>query len=426
MRDFAFDTALEAGLPQDIRDNPPGTIGVAVSGGGDSLALLLMLSDWARARDVAVKAVTVDHGLRKEAADEAKLVADICRRHDIPHSVLEWSGWDGKGNLQDAARNARLDLIAGWARENGIAVVALGHTLDDQAETVLMRLARGSGVDGLAGMAPRRTHDGITLIRPLLGMRRAGLRDYLLEKGVTWVEDPSNDDTGFDRVKARRLLEQAAELGIDAEGLAATATRMQAAREALAVETRRMAGNIARISNSGEVEIEARGLFALPLEIRRRLMAHALCWVAGAQYRPRLQALDRLLDDLSEPGGTATLSGCVVSHDRHGILRVNREPKAVEGLTGRPGEIWDGRWIVTPPAALADAAGFEVRALGEEGLSQCRDWKQTHLTRASLIAAPAVWKGETLVAAPLAGKALGWSAELAKGRHHFFDSIIPD
>ncbi|WP_114967069.1 tRNA lysidine(34) synthetase TilS, partial [Alkalilacustris brevis] len=187
-------------------DDAPG-LGVAVSGGGDSVALLLLVADWAAARGVRLRAVTVDHGLREGAAQEAEAVARLCAELGIGHDILRWQGWDGQGNLQDAARRARQGLIAGWARDHGLAAVALGHTRDDQAETVLMRLARGAGVDGLSGMAPLRLAVGLAWLRPLLDVGRAELRALLRARGVPWAEDPSNEDARFQRVRARRALE---------------------------------------------------------------------------------------------------------------------------------------------------------------------------------------------------------------------------
>ncbi|MGB3147286.1 MAG: tRNA lysidine(34) synthetase TilS, partial [Paracoccaceae bacterium] len=188
-------------------------LGVAVSGGGDSMALLHLLADWRKAGGPELLAVTVDHGLRPEAAAEAGFVADHCLGLGIAHETLCWTGWDGRGNLPDQARRARYRLIVGWARRHGLARVALGHTLDDQAETVLMRLLRGSGVDGLSAMADCRVEAGIAFCRPLLSVQRQDLRHYLTARSVPWLEDPTNDDPDYDRVKARQALATLAGLG---------------------------------------------------------------------------------------------------------------------------------------------------------------------------------------------------------------------
>ncbi|MEO0991213.1 MAG: tRNA lysidine(34) synthetase TilS, partial [Pseudomonadota bacterium] len=214
-------------------DATSGPLGLAVSGGGDSLAMAALASDWAVSVERPLFAVTVDHGLRPESASEAQSVGAFCREFGIAHDVVVWDEWAGRGNLQDAARQARKRLIGAWAKANGISHVATGHTLDDQAETVLLRLARGSGVDGLAAMAPQRVEARLTWHRPLLGARRTALRDYLSVNGIPWIDDPSNEDTRFDRVRVRQALAVLAPLGIEPEGLVATAARMARARHGL-------------------------------------------------------------------------------------------------------------------------------------------------------------------------------------------------
>ena len=401
---------------------PPAALGVAVSGGGDSMALMALLAGWAAGRGVTLAAVTVDHGLRPEASEEAALAARQAARFGLAHDTLKWGGWDGAGNLQDAARRARAGLIADWATARGIAAVALGHTLDDQAETVLLRLARGSGVDGLAGMAPRRRADGVTWLRPMLALGRAELRDWLAAEGIPWADDPSNLDPRFDRVKARRALTALAPLGIGAGGLAATARHMARARRALEEAVRDAARALARATPTGDVEIARDGLARLPAEIRLRLMAHALRFVASAPYRPRLDALERLTDAaLAGRGGT--LHGCRVEAGGP-ALAVIREAAALRDTTAQPGALWDGRWRVTGPAGAP--AGLRVAALGESGLAACPDWRETGAHRASLLASPAVWAGERLVAAPLAALGGGWRAVLETGGRSFADRAITD
>ena len=246
---------------------PPGPIGVAVSGGGDSVALLLVALDWAAAAGRRVEAVTIDHGLRADSADEAAAVARLCAARDVDHAVLPWRDWTGRGNLQDAAREARRALIGAWARERGIGGVALGHTLDDQAETFLMRLARGSGVDGLAGMAPVAWAGGLAWLRPLLGTRRAELRDWLTAQGVGWAEDPSNADPAFDRVRARVALPLLAGLGLGPERLAATALNMARARAALEAATQDLAARAVVEGAAGDLVLDPKPFSEAPEEI---------------------------------------------------------------------------------------------------------------------------------------------------------------
>ena len=430
--ELAPERALERGLKQAFGATLPEALGVALSGGGDSVALLVLLADWAAPRGVRLRAVTVDHGLRPGSAAEAEDCARLCARLGVAHDLCRWQGWDGCGNLQDAARRARQALIADWAAEHGLGAVCLGHTRDDQAETVLMRLARGSGVDGLSGMAPERVAHGVSWLRPLLSVSRAALRALLMARGIGWAEDPSNTDRRFARVRARAALAELGALGITARRLAETAARMASARSALSTCVVEAAGRLCRVE-AGDVVIDAGGLAALPEETRERLLAQALRWVGRRDYPPRRAALRRAIGALQGAGCT-TLHGCVLS--RHGdVLRLTREWQAVRALRVAPGELWDGRWRLGPPDG---ETAQEVAALGPQGLAQlahrCADrlhggpgdasggdisakkmgaardfgrrgagWRGSGLARRTLLALPGLWCGERLLAVPLNG-----------------------
>jgi tRNA(Ile)-lysidine synthase len=336
------DAALRSSLGAERDLHPFDTVTVAVSGGGDSTALLLAAHDWGGEAGVTVHAVTVDHGLRPEAAGEARMVADLCAARGIAHETLRWTDWDGQGNLQSAARTARYDLLA----EAGGGPILLGHTQDDVAETFLMRLARGSGVDGLARMRASWDDRGRRWLRPFLGVTRAALRDWLRARDVTWVEDPTNDDPAYDRVKMRAALELLSPLGIDADRLATTAEAMGEARTALTLFAHREAVRIARVE-AGDVVFDAPPLEALPAETRDRLLAHAIGWVTGATYRPRRRALIAAAAAARETG-KATLGGSLLTR-RGETLRVAREYRAVADLETSATAPWDGRWRMVAP-----------------------------------------------------------------------------
>ncbi|WP_230426471.1 tRNA lysidine(34) synthetase TilS [Paragemmobacter aquarius] len=379
--------------------NPP--LGLAVSGGGDSMALLHL----AVAAGVPVSVATVDHGLRAEAADEAAGVARSCAALGVPHAVLHWH-WDGAGNLQDSARRGRLALLSAWARQSGLSAVALGHTQDDVAETFLMRLARGAGVDGLSAMAARREVGGVTFLRPLLAVSRGELRDWLRARGAAWVEDPSNANDRFARVRARRSLSGLADAGLSVASLAAVASQMAEVREALDAQAAHAAAHVARIE-AGDVLFDAVGFARLPAETRRRLLLAAVMWISSAEYGPRGADMIRLRDAVAA-GRAATLAGVRVTHAK-GAVRLTREARAVAALNAPADTIWDNRWKISG----GDHKGLTMCALGAEGLRSCPDWRATGLPRASLLAAPALWRGDVLVAAPLARFAAGWQLSCA-------------
>lgn len=374
------------------------------------MALLWILAPWAKAAGILVQVATVDHGLRPEARAEAQFVAKCCAEIGVSHQILDWRGWDGRGNTQAAARDARMVLLGNWAKSQGLGAVVLGHTLDDQAETVMLRLARGSGVDGLSAMADDRLQNEMRWMRPLLTTRRMALRHYLLRQGKTWVDDPSNEDMAYNRVKMRKVLTALEPLGIDAGRLADTAFPMSLASKALAYYACDAAARHVTV-RSGDVVLDRAALLALPYETQLRLASAAICWVASAVYRPRLVALQ----DAWASGSSRrrhTLHGALVSANRTEII-VTREYNAVRHTKSVSDQLWDKRWSLDGP----HAPGLEIRALGESGLKSCPDWRATGLPRTSLLSSPAVWQGETLIAAPLAGFNAAWQARIVADFH---------
>lgn len=413
----SLEEQVRRAFPQII----PSKLGVAVSGGSDSVALLHLLVRQLKNHDVRVRAVTVNHNLREGAAAEARDVGSLCQTLGVAHDVLEWTDWDGKGNLQNEARGARYGLMADWARQHGVPVMALGHTANDQAETVLMRLARRSGVDGLAGMAARHVAHGIDWIRPLLGIERQTLRDYLVSHGVGWTEDPSNDDIGFDRIKARRALVDLGALGIDVDTLTTVAHNMAEARKALNWQTFLVAREFACV-DAGAVVLCARKLGTQPNEIRRRLLVHAISWISGKGYPPRREAVAALLRALAEGSGS-TLDGCQVTMHQDQVW-IFREYRVVSQTRCSPCELWDGRWRLHGTHPMPAREGLEVRALGEDGLTRIANWRETLRPRALLLGSPSVWQGDDLIAAPAAQPDGTWRAELDGGEEPFFAGLL--
>lgn len=417
-------TRSDAEIVTAVRDSffaaPPAQLGIALSGGGDSLALLHILTRTFEPGQVALFAATVDHRLRDGSRAEAEQAAAQAAALGVPHDILTWEpGWDGTGNLQDRAREARYRLLTDWARGRNIAVLALGHTADDQAETVLMRLARASGVTGLSAMRARRVKDGLCLMRPLLELSRAELRAYLTRVGLTWIEDPSNDDLRFDRVRVRRALGVLDEIGITPRALSAVARNMDQAREALDWYSFLAARDHLRVE-AGDVLVDLRGFRTLPDEIARRLVLRALAWIGGGPHPPRRSAAVALVDAMRR-GQAGTLAGCRVLCTPQG-LRICREYNAVRRHHRPAGDLWDGRWRLH--SETDDGAGAELRPLGRRGLMACPDWRETARPNASLVASPSVWRGDDLVAAPLAGWPQGWQATLDGGVDAFFASFL--
>ncbi len=396
-----------------------GLIGIAVSGGGDSMALLQMAHIAGQKSGQDIMAVTVDHGLRAEAAQEAETVGQFCKSRNISHTILNWENWSGQGNLQAAARNARYDLITNWANAHGVARVLLGHTADDQAETFLMRLARGSGVDGLAGMSP----DSGLFHRPLLNTSRQELRDFLQDQNIDWVDDPSNDDTQFDRVKARQMRAQLETLGLTQTRILQTVSHMKKAKTALSMAAHDFAQNHVT-QDFGDLIFDLPALRLHHSDTEPRVMAAAVQWISNADYRPRLEALQDAVAT-AQQGKARTLGGVLFSPQRDGTLRLSREFNAVaeEKIECNPISaqfaIWDGRWRISGVLASPDTQGIVHIAPLAEAVSQCPNWRDSGLPRKSLMASPAIWQGETLIAAPLAGLNPNWTAQIATDFNSF-------
>ncbi|MWD27699.1 tRNA lysidine(34) synthetase TilS [Aquicoccus sp. SCR17] len=400
--------ALARFLEAHFSDARPLRLGVAVSGGGDSMALLDLAQGWAAERGTEIAAVTVDHRLREDSAGEAQAVARYCARLGIRHDVLAWQGWDGRGNLEAEARRARYAAMARWGRDTGMAGILLGHTRDDQAETILMRLAREAGGDGLRGMRQAfRVEGGCPpFLRPLLEVGRAELRDHLRARDIAWAEDPMNDDPRFDRVRARRALEALGPLGLGAERLAAVAANLRAENELL----RQV------VAQTAEAQLhEAAGALVLPRavladmqpELRRRLLQAAIGWIGGAPYPPRRDSLRQFIDGILA-GETRMLGGIIALGGER--LWLAREPAALPPTCpAGPEAVWDGRWRLHGPwGELAGAA--EIGALGADGLRARPDWRAAALPRQVALGLPALWHDGTLLAVPhLDGG--GWRAD---------------
>jgi len=294
---------------------------VAVSGGGDSLALMHLLCGYARAHKLPAPVVlTVDHGLRKSSAREARQVLAWAKEIGLAAQVLAWrgAGPNRKGGIEAAAREARYRLMGEWLAGKKIATLFVGHTQDDQAETFLLRLARGSGLDGLAGMRalapwPLPGFPGLGVARPLLNFSREQVRLYLKTKGQAWLEDPMNEDANFDRVKIRKARAALAEAGLSPARIAGAAAHLARARESLEIATQAVLLRAARSSDDGRgVLLDPAALAAAPREMGLRSLASVLMAVGGQAYRPRFESLELLFDRItgSGLGAGATLHGC--------------------------------------------------------------------------------------------------------------------
>ena len=402
---------LFAGI--DFASSP--TVVVAVSGGGDSIALLSLLARHVSPARLA--AVTVDHALRPGSAAEAESVGRFCRDLGLRHAVLRWEGPKPATGLSAAARDARYRLLAQAARDLGATMLFAGHTQDDQAETVAMRRARGEG-RGLAGMAPATLlDDRLWLMRPLLGVRREALRDYLRASGIGWADDPTNEDAAYERVRVRRRLTDPAAF---AEALRVAE---QAARERVRLGEA-AAGLIATAENPlpGLIRIDPDVFLAAESAAAVYALRLLLATAGGSEHLPDETRATALLGRFRDPALRASLSRTTIERRKGGIY-LRREARGLpEPHLAQDGEIWDGRFRLgnVEGETIGPAGGLAGRRVDEaQGVPPA-------LARAAAVAWPALLRrGECLaLLAEQTDMDLPPPAESSE-RARAFDPVVP-
>ena len=303
---------------------------LAVSGGPDSTALLLMAARWAQQpRRPSVAAATVDHAMREGSRAEAEAVGALARRLGVAHHLIEWRGLKPRSRIQERAREARYRLLGACAEQVGADVVVTAHHADDQAETVIFRLLRGSGIAGLRGMEDAAAHGRLTLARPLLGLRKAELVAYCEARGEPFAHDPSNDDPRFARTHLRRLTGLLAAEGLGVDEIARLSRRAARMEEAVAMQARAAAERLGWASAAPTRDASA--LLDEPSEIVQRLLAAEIARVGGKPPRQiRLEAVEALAQALRRARAQnkalrANVGGVSVRMSAKGALSVSPE-----------------------------------------------------------------------------------------------------
>jgi tRNA(Ile)-lysidine synthase len=293
-------------------------LGLAVSGGPDSLALLLLAAEWAKSGGrPELMVYSVDHGLRPEAADEVAMVLREAQRLGLRARGLRWEGNKPETGVQAAARKARYRLLAGAMAEDGAEYLLTAHHLGDQAETILMRLAHGSGIEGLRGMDEFSEVAGCRIYRPLLGFDPEQLHEIVEAAGLTPAADPSNVDRHYERVRWRQMMPALAELGLDLHRLGDFAIRMSDADALIGSEAERAFAALVHFGPDGDAELPHAGIAVLNRAVAVRLLGRVLRIVGGDRKPHALGAVEGLYDKLSGrvPLRAATLHGCIVESD---------------------------------------------------------------------------------------------------------------
>ena len=385
---------------------------LAVSGGGDSTALLIAFNRWAGRVHPHLHpvCVTVDHGLRTKSAGEAGQVGELCAYLEIPHKIKRWTGEKPDSGLAEAAREARYALLAQAAREAGTDIVLTGHNADDQAETVLMRSARGSG-RGLAGMAGATLFDGeVWILRPLLMNDRESLRALLRAHGATWIEDPTNDERRFERVRVRRTLS-----GKSDRCRIEEVARLEAgARVDIAQASAGLVQAHASVVSPGLVRLDQSLLGAD--DARADVWRFLLACCGGRSRLPGRPDIDRLIERLGRR--RTCLSGVVVTKRRDAVF-LHRELRGDRPLNDENG-VFDGRYRISDESR---AAGWRLRPFdpGTDNPGQIH----SHRIPASLAKA-------AMAAEPVLGRDIAKQSQTSAEKpeiHRYlapFDRFLPD
>lgn len=363
-------------------------LGLAVSGGADSLGLMLLAQRWAASLSAPPRLIvySLDHGLRPEAADEVAMVVEAARQLGLEGRVLAWTGDKPQTGLQEAARQARYRLLGKAMAADGATLLLTAHHRSDQAETVLMRLAHGSGIEGLRAMTPMSRVEGIMVFRPLLDVEPSSLASQVAEAGLQPAHDPSNTDSAYERVRWRKLLPALAEQGLDSAALSRFATRMAEADLALAQMADAAFAELVTLDGFGAASVPREAFHALSPAIGRKVLGRVLNIVGGRQKPRALGQVERLYDQIAqgELPRAATLLGAVVRL-KGTALTLSREPgRALPediSLLPHQGLVWDQRFLITnisddqgivagatdfmPRHRLEDFLGFKVTTPAE-------------------------------------------------------------
>jgi tRNA(Ile)-lysidine synthase len=351
----------------------------------------MLAGRWAAGRGGRLVGLVVDHGLRPASGAEAAATCARLADLGIDARLLVWQGEKPSAGIQAAAREARYALLLDACRRDGLLHLLLAHHAGDQAETVWLRREAGSGPAGLAGMPAIAERDGVRLLRPLLDVPGARLRATLQAAGLSWIEDPSNRDTAFARVRARRAI--AAATGPLCDEAEAQGRRRHD-------DDRRIAGLLAqtvRLSPTGSADVDIAALLAAGASDAGRVLSRVLLCVGGGTYAPRSDSLARLVDELEAPAAR-TLGGCRVLPQRDGRLLICREAGAIAPCSP-VGKSWDRRFRIHVSAA----AGMTLRPLDDATWGRLRQTAEPALNglpRPVRAALPVLWSLDEPLALP--------------------------
>lgn len=333
-------------------------IAVAVSGGIDSMALVFLMQKWLKQNklnNTKLIAITVDHKLRPSSTKESEYVHNLMRKNNIEHYTLTWADKKPSSNLELHARNARYELLTNFCKKESIEYLLIAHHLQDQAETFLIRLFRGSGIDGLASMQNINELNGVKIVRPLLDVTKEELKDYLETNKIKWVEDESNEDEKYMRNKIRKFLNSFDNKEDIVNRISSTVNEIAKARSIIEGELVERAKDIIEFSEFGYCTIDLQKFIELDKDLGLRLLAWIVMDVSGNEYKPRLEKLERVYNKLvseksrKDLDKKQTFYGCCFYEYEKGRVIFYRETSKIKRSLKDLGNnelLWDGRFII--------------------------------------------------------------------------------
>ncbi len=382
------------------------TIAVAVSGGIDSMALCWLLHEWARNNNATIIPITVNHKLRKEADEEVRFVASIMQSWSLKHITLDISPDQYQGNLQASARHNRYALMEQWCHEHNILHLATGHHLDDQAETYLLRLQRGSGVEGLASMPSIQYLHQLRLIRPLLSFPKSRLRATLESASVPWIEDTSNCSLHYDRNRLRHALDTPSTPGHMHKRVAMSAFACGSSRAAQEEWAATLACKYISISPLGYATL-ARDIFKENATIVAMIVSKLLHTIRGSKTQPRRENIETILPYFHAPSHKkSTLHGCIIHYSKTlDAFSIFRDSAMIEEEIPLPCPTqirWDDRFSLNITASSLSSTAV-IKALGKSGYHHIKPHLNNHdatIPPEAIMALPALWQLEDVVYVP--------------------------
>tara|TARA_Y100000590_G_scaffold470689_2_gene667848 strand:+ start:1380 stop:2636 length:1257 start_codon:yes stop_codon:yes gene_type:complete len=341
-------------------------IAIAVSGGRDSTALLLMLSEWLRFKknlnDIKVYVLTVDHGLRAESSLECEKVKALSVQHGLDHHTLIWHKTSVLGTSQLKARNARYKLLIDFATKKGIDNIITAHTLDDQIETFIMRLGKGSGLDGLRSIEFKRSIDNIDIFRPLLGISRKRITEILEQSGQNWIDDPSNQNKKFERIKIRKNISLLDNLNLSPSMISNSIRRLTRSQNAIKELSKVAFEQTVIVNELGYLSVNRKKIEKYPEDIVMRVLEQSIKLINGGDHIS-MSSLESAYHEVFIKKNNRTINGCLIKIGKNEYF-ISRENRNIEDGIISNGEkvIWDSRFIMN----LSDCSYEEViiRSLG--------------------------------------------------------------